>query len=125
MEQWETFERGQSRAPRFTLELPLRYRRHGADEWEEGRLRNISRSGLFFSARQAYSVHTRIELTFTLPKVLRDEPPGLVCCQGQVARSVLSDTEGDRPAIAVRIRDYQFTQTPADPPVNGAEAGKR
>lgn len=125
MEQWETFERGQPRAPRFMLELPLRYRRHGAEEWEEGSMCNISRSGLFFLAQQAYSVNTRIELTFTLPKVIQDKPPGAVRCQGQVARSVLPATEKDLPAIAVRILDYQLTRTPAAPPANGAEAGKR
>jgi len=124
VEQWETIERGKRRAPRFELALPLRYRLHGADEWEEGSMRNISRSGLFFSAQRPYSVNTRIDLTFTLPKVIHDEPPGAVRCQGQVARSVLSATEKDRPAIAVRILDYQFTRTPAAPPVNGAEAGK-
>jgi len=124
VEQWDTIEQGKPRAPRFELLLPLRYRTQGWDEWEEGSLRNISRSGLFFSAQRSYSINTRIELTFTLPKVLRDEPPGAVRCQGQVARSVLSATEEDRPAIAVRILDYQFMRTPAAPPVNGAEAGK-
>lgn len=86
-------------------------------------MRNISRSGLFFTAQQAHSVDTGIELTFALPKVIRDEPPGTVRCQGEVVRNVPSTTEKDRPAIAIRIVDYEFMRTQASP-AGGVEAGE-
>jgi hypothetical protein len=123
VEKWETFEQGQPRAPRFVLALSLRYRRNGAEEWEEGSMRNISRSGLFFTAQQAHSLHTRIELVWALPKVLRHEGPGMVRCQGEVVRSVPPATANDRPALAIRISAYEFVRTPAPPPT-GVEVGK-
>ena len=124
MEQWETFERGQPRAPRFALELPVLYRRHGAEQWEEGRMRNISRSGLLFSAERAFSVNTRIELTFTLPRVIPNEPPGAVRCQSQVARSFPLGAEKGQHAVAVSIMDYLFTRASAAALTDRAEAGK-
>ena len=42
-----------SRAPRFQLHLPLKYRRLDEEKWHEGETRNISRSGLLFRRRSA------------------------------------------------------------------------
>ena len=36
------------RAPRYTLQIPLRYRQAGDPSWREGRSENISRSGVLF-----------------------------------------------------------------------------
>ena len=87
-------------------------------------MRNISRSGLLFTAQQPHPVNTRIELTFALPKVLRNEPPATVRCQGDIVRNALSATETGQPAIAIRIAEYEFTRTPASP-ARGAEAGEQ
>ncbi len=87
-------------------------------------MRNISRSGLLFTAQQLHPLKTRIELSFALPKVLPDEPPATVRCEGDIVRGVVSATEKDRPAIAIRIADYEFVRTPAPPQFIGAEAGK-
>jgi len=112
VEQWETFERGQPRAPRFTLEFPLRYRQQGGDKWEEGNMHNISRSGLLFTTERLHPLNTTIELTFALPKVIRDEPPATVRCKGEVVRSALVATEKCRAAMAIKILDYEFMRTP-------------
>jgi PilZ domain-containing protein len=125
VEQWETFAPGKPRAPRFALVLPLRYRRQGGDTWEEGSMRNISRSGLLFTSQQLHPLSTRIELTFALPKVIPDEPPGTVRCEGDIVRSALSATDSHPAAIAIRIVDYEFVRTPAPPQFTGAETGKR
>jgi len=106
------------------LALPLRYRLQGAGTWEEGSMRNISRSGLFFTAEQPHPLDARIELTFTLPKVMRDEPPGTVRCQGEIVRTLLFAAHEDRHAIAIRIVDYEFMRTQASP-ARGDEAGER
>ena len=84
-------------------------------------MRNISRSGLLFSAERAFSVNTKIELTFTLPKVIPNEPPGAVRCQSQVARSFPLGAEH---AVAVSIMDYLFTRASAAALTDRAEAGK-
>jgi hypothetical protein len=87
-------------------------------------MRNISRSGLLFTAQQLHPVNTRIELTFALPTVIPDEPSATVRCEGDIARSVLSTTEIGQPAIAIRIAHSELMRTPASP-ARGAEAGKR
>jgi len=80
-------------------------------------MRNISRSGLLFTAQQAHSVATSIELTFPLPKVMRDEPPATVRCQGPVVRCVLAPPNEGLPVIAIKILDYEFMRTSTPPPV--------
>jgi len=87
-------------------------------------MRNISRSGLLFSANRAFSVNTGIELTFTLPRVIPNEPPGAVRCQSQVARSFSLDAEKGGHVVAVSIMDYLFTRAPAAARTDRAEAGK-
>ena len=119
VERWETFERGQPRAPRFALLLPVQYRRHGENDWESGSMHNISRSGLLFAAPQAPPLDARIELTFALPRVTRDELVGSVRCRGEVVRSAHSGTDH---AVAIRILDYEFMRTPRTPPSIGVKA---
>jgi len=80
-------------------------------------MRNISRSGLLFTAQRAHSVATRIELTFALPKVIREEPPATVRCQGPVVRCVVASLNEDLPVIAIKILDYEFMRTSTSPPV--------
>ena len=87
-------------------------------------MRNISRSGLLFTAQQLHPLNSRMELTFALPKVIRDEPPATVRCQGEIVRSVLPASERDLPTIAIRIVDYEFTRTPASP-TRGTQAGEQ
>jgi len=87
-------------------------------------MRNISRSGLLFSAERAFLVNTRIELTFTLPRVIPNEPPGAVRFQSQVARSFPLGAEKGGHAVAVSIMDYLFTRASAAALTDRAEAGK-
>jgi len=88
-------------------------------------MHNISRSGLWFTTERLHPLNTTIELTFALPKVIRGEPPATVRCKGEVVRSVLVATEQGRPAMAIRILDYEFMRTPLPPQFTGAEAAKR
>jgi len=87
-------------------------------------MRNISRSGLLFTAEQQHPTSTKIELTFALPKVIREEPPGTVYCQGEIVRTMVFAADADRHAIAVRIVDYEFMRTQASP-AGGQEVGER
>ena len=119
MERWETFERGQPRAPRFALSLPVQYRRHGEDKWETGDMHNISRSGLLFAAQQSHPVDARIELMFALPRVTRDELVGAVRCRGEVVRSARSGADH---SVAMKILDYEFVRTPRTPLSIGVKA---
>jgi len=75
-------------------------------------MHNISRSGLLFTTERLHPLNTTIELTFALPKVIRDEPPATVRCKGEVVSSALVATEKCPAAMAIKILDYEFMRTP-------------
>jgi hypothetical protein len=52
-----------ARAPRFRVEVPLRYRPLGSTRWQVGRIENISRSGVLFRAPDPMEVNTRLEMS--------------------------------------------------------------
>ena len=94
-----------TRAPRFPLQLPLRYRAVGEGTWREGRTENISRSGVLFRAENLLQVSTAVELTFMLSVAdLNSE----VFCRGQVVRTVPPAGPSDPPSLAATIANYHF-----------------
>ncbi len=56
-----------SRAQRFQLHLPLKYRRLDEDKWHDGETRNISRSGLLFQAEDLLQPNVILEINLVLP----------------------------------------------------------
>ena len=98
-------EKEPTRAQRFPLHLPLRYRPVGESSWREGLTENISRSGVLFRAQDLLQVSTPVELTFMLSVAdLNSE----VFCRGQVVRTVPPAGPSDPPALAATIADYHF-----------------
>ena len=96
-----------TRAPRFALRLPLRYRAVGEGSWREGLTENISRSGVLFRAGDLLQVSTAVELTFALSVAdLNSE----VFCRGLVVRAVPPAGPSDPPALAATIEDYRFVR---------------
>ena len=94
-----------TRAPRFPLHLPLRYRAVGEGSWREGLTENISGSGVLFRAQDLLQVSTPVELTFRLSVAdLNSE----VFCRGQVVRTVPPAGPSGPPALAATIADYHF-----------------
>jgi hypothetical protein len=71
------------RAPRFALQLPVRYRAAG-EQWHEGRIENISRSGMLFWARHPLDIDVPLEMSFVLP--VGPQSLGIVC-RGRIVRS--------------------------------------
>jgi len=105
------------RAPRFALREPLRYRPAGAARWSEGRIENISRSGVLFWCPQPLDVDTQLEVSFTLPTGAR--APAILC-RGRVVRTVrpLLPDRAWASGLAVTIRSYRFVR----PGATGARA---
>ena len=95
------------RAPRFEVHLPLRYRPVGAPDWEEGRIENISRSGVLFWAEHLLAVDTPLEMSFVLP--LGGMEPGVVC-RGRIVRTVPPGARGADPGLAATIAAYEFVR---------------
>lgn len=89
--------------------MPLRYRLTGAILWHEGRIENISRSGVLFRAEQPLAPNAAVEMSFVLPVERSSEPGAEVICHGHIVRTLLAQaTEG--PAMAATISDYCFSR---------------
>ena len=101
-----------SRAQRFQLHLPLRYRRLGEIEWHEGKTQNISRSGMLFQADEALQPHSQLEINLVLPAEIAGVSSTEVVCRGEVVRTVESPESRLSPALAARILQYHFTHGP-------------
>ncbi|MGA7400275.1 MAG: ATP-binding protein [Candidatus Sulfotelmatobacter sp.] len=97
-----------SRAPRFQLHLPLKYRRLDEEKWHDGETRNISRSGLLFQAEDSLQPNVQLEINLVLPAEIAGLSPTEVVCRGQIVRTVKSAGEEMHPALAAKILQYHF-----------------
>jgi CheY-like chemotaxis protein len=101
-----------ARAQRFYIQLPLRYRRLGENEWHEGTTENISRSGMLFEADELLQPAAQLEINLVLPAEIAGLSSTEVVCRGEVVRTVQSRAETVSPALAARILQYHFQHGP-------------
>ncbi|HTC57295.1 MAG TPA: ATP-binding protein [Candidatus Sulfotelmatobacter sp.] len=97
-----------SRAQRFQLHLPLKYRRLDEEKWHSGETRNISRSGLLFQAEDPLQPNVILEINLVLPAEIAGLSPTEVICKGEVVRTVEANGEKMPPALAAKILQYHF-----------------
>jgi PAS domain S-box-containing protein len=97
-----------SRAQRFQLHLPLKYRRLDEKNWHDGETRDISRSGLLFQAEGPMPPNVVLEINLVLPAEIAGLSPTEVVCRGEVVRSVQPAGEEMPPALAAKILQYRF-----------------
>jgi two-component system cell cycle sensor histidine kinase/response regulator CckA len=97
-----------SRAQRFQLHLPLRYRRLGENAWHDGTTENISRSGILFTAEESLQPSVMLEINLVLPAEIAGLSATEVVCRGEVVRTVEHNGETVSPALAARILQYHF-----------------
>jgi PAS domain S-box-containing protein len=97
-----------SRAQRFQLHLPLKYRRLDEKDWHDGETRNISRSGLLFLAEDLLQPNVVLEINLVLPAEIAGLSATEVVCKGEVVRTVQPDGEKMHPALAAKILQYHF-----------------
>ena len=95
------------RARRFELHLPLRYRTVGAARWREGRIENISRSGVLFWTDEPLEVDTPLEMSFMLP--VMDTAPWVVC-RGRIVRTVPPQGQEVPSGLAAAFSSYRFVR---------------
>ena len=87
--------------------MTLRYRSAGEEQWKQGTVKNISRSGVLFRAQDAIDEQTAVDITLVLECPLTDSPPE-VLCWGVIVRSAPSE---DSPALlAAKIVHYDFVR---------------
>jgi PAS domain S-box-containing protein len=101
-----------SRAQRFQLHLPLRYRRLGESQWHVGKTENISRSGLLFQTDDVLQPNSQLEINLVLPAEIAGLAGTEVVCRGEVVRTVEKKGDTVSPALAARILQYHFQHGP-------------
>ena len=98
-------ETGQSRewverAERRELQIPMRYRIEGQEDWSRGETLNMSETGILFSSESLLEINTRLEITFqTSGAPLLSTSTRLA----QVVRRVLSNWPETRPTVGARF----------------------
>ncbi len=100
--------RSKTRAQRFELQIPVRYRTDSDQGWHSGTTRNISRSGMLFHGEDWAQPSTRIELTLLLPRQLGVARGAEVMCRGTVTRSERREIDEGGPLMAIRIAHYRL-----------------
>src|SRR5712691_2298339 len=89
-----------ARATRLPLDLQLRYRSVGAARWHEGRVENISRSGVLFRATDLVEVDAPVEITLLLPV---RPAASVIVCRARIVRTILPGGFEKRPGLAASI----------------------
>jgi hypothetical protein len=90
----------------FTLNLPLEFRRVGADFWQSGYTEKMGSSGVLFRSVELIEPHSQIEMVFRMPV---SDPCNLVCT-GTVLRVDLPSKAGLLPVISATIDRYSFVR---------------
>src|SRR5580704_1941615 len=96
------------RAQRFKLQLPLKYRPIGENDWRAGTTENISRSGLLFRAEEMLPANVQLEINLVLPAEIAGLSAAEVVCRGEVVRTMEAETPSMNPALAAKILQYHF-----------------
>jgi PAS domain S-box-containing protein len=96
------------RAQRFKLQLPLKYRPIGENDWRAGTTENISRSGLLFRAEEMLPANIQLEINLVLPAEIAGLSAAEVVCRGEVVRTMEAETPSMNPALAAKILQYHF-----------------
>jgi hypothetical protein len=99
-----------TRAERFAIRVPVRYREPRSSKWFEGKTENISNSGVLFRAEFPLLPKTAVEMRIELPVAVLGEAPGEIVCKGAVVRIEESPILGIPPALAVAIRGYRMAR---------------
>jgi hypothetical protein len=102
--------KGSTRAKRFAIHIPIRYRKPHTSRWFEGKTENISYSGVLFRAEIPLQPKTSVELRFELPVAILGEAGGEIVCKGVVVRMEENPISGISPALAVSIGGYRMAR---------------
>ena len=96
------------RARRLKLNLPVRYRVKNLNLWSEGKIENISQSGVLFQGSTPLPVNALVEMVFEMPEEISGQKNSNVLCQGRIIRSKDPKNDGEPSALAASILDYKF-----------------
>jgi len=94
-------------ARRFSMMLPLKVRLSGAEEGAEkqGRTRDVSFRGLYFTVEASVETGSSIEFVLTLPQQITLAGDVNIRCYARVLRV---EVEDGRRGVAAQIDRYEF-----------------
>src|SRR6266702_2763209 len=78
-----------SPAPRFTLQLPMRYRPVGQTQWRTAKTANVSSSGLLFLSNEKLAPGTKLEVEISMTSSMLK--PTHLAAKSEVLRQKSSD----------------------------------
>ena len=108
---WEdTTLSGLERAPRYEMQMDMRYRAASETEWRDAQIENISRSGVLFRVGETLKVSELVEMRFLLPPGMAGKESAEVLCQGWVVRSSPPAAEEQLHLMAAKILEYRFVR---------------
>jgi len=114
MRKWQTCQAEGSlegRPRRFSVSMRLRYRLANELEWREGKVENISASGVVFQVDDLEGLRERdtpLELSFPVPKEIGGDGATWVFFRAYTKRILPASGRHASPAVAVRISDFMF-----------------
>ncbi len=91
------------RSPRYPVETPCRFRKPGQNDWLQGMIANISKSGILFRADREMELQTTLQMNFELPPEIAGGKGAEVFCMGKVVRTVMPAANDDKLLLAARI----------------------
>lgn len=101
------------RAPRYQVEVELRYRPIGEILWHDGRSENVSRSGVLFHPECGLSLHTQIEVMFAMP-VEMTSPAAMDVRRARIVRSIPASLNGKSLPYVAAAFEFEYV-SPHDP----------
>lgn len=81
--------------------------------WHDGRSENVSRSGVLFHPERGLSLHTQIEMMFTMPAEMTSSA-GVHVRRARIVRSIPAPLDGKRLPYVAAAFEFEYV-SPRDP----------
>jgi hypothetical protein len=92
---------------RYSLHLPVRFRRTGENAWHVGTTENVSHSGVTIRARSAPPPSSPIDVVIALPATGLNSN-GCLLGHGRVVRMATADVAASGPVFAVTVSRFRL-----------------
>jgi hypothetical protein len=102
-----------ARAQRFAMKMPICYRPHDAEDWQEGTTVNVSASGVLFRAAHALTTPGGLQFTLCLPVVIAGDAGAEIRGHGTIIREVTGAAVVEAPLFALSIERYRIVRRKA------------
>lgn len=99
-----------TRAERFQVHMPVRYRLPDSAEWLEACTENVSHTGVLFRTKSILKPSTMVDVRLEVPPTKIDGSRAEVICKCEVVRVEKPRGKKNSPALGFAIRNYRFTR---------------